>query len=161
MKKIVKNKTKERGFVLLYSILVSGIILSVGLSLGNILYKQVLLSSVAKSSIFAYYAADSGRECVGFWNERRAFNPENAGQNIICGESGLSGVSSSGSNYFIVLPGQFGEETTSCSVVTIQTVDPDNDVFQAISKGYNVSCDGVNDLANNPRAVERAVDIRI
>lgn len=58
---------KKAGFVLLYAVLVSGIILGVGLSLINLFTKQIILSSIGRNSQFAYYAADAGKQCAYFW----------------------------------------------------------------------------------------------
>jgi len=62
-----KLKHHNSGFVLLYAVLVSGIILSVGLSLMNLITKQITLSSIGRNSQFAYYAADAGKRCAFYW----------------------------------------------------------------------------------------------
>lgn len=62
-----KFTTNNSGFVLLYAVLVSGIILSVGLSLMNLITKQITLSSIGRNSQFAYYAADAGKRCAFYW----------------------------------------------------------------------------------------------
>ncbi|OJI09556.1 MAG: hypothetical protein COV08_00205 [Candidatus Vogelbacteria bacterium CG10_big_fil_rev_8_21_14_0_10_49_38] len=59
-----KKKTKK-GFALLYAILLSGAVLSVGLILMNIITKQLLFSSLNRESeVTYYYLANSGRECL-------------------------------------------------------------------------------------------------
>ncbi|MFA6416342.1 MAG: hypothetical protein WCW56_02545 [Candidatus Paceibacterota bacterium] len=62
-----KFKFLSKGFVLLYSLLVAGIVLAIGLSLSSIISKQITLSSIGKMSRVAYYAADAGRDCAFFW----------------------------------------------------------------------------------------------
>jgi hypothetical protein len=67
------SKTKEgvhfsEGFVLLFSVLVSSILLAVGLGIFSIAYKELLLSSSDRESQIAFYAADSGAECAIYWD---------------------------------------------------------------------------------------------
>lgn len=61
MIKIYKNK----GFALLYAILLSGAVLTIGIILMSIITKQIVFSSLGKESeITYYYLANSGRECL-------------------------------------------------------------------------------------------------
>jgi hypothetical protein len=46
--------------------------LVVGLSLADVAYKQVVLSSTAKNSQVAFYRADSAMECVLYWDQKFA-----------------------------------------------------------------------------------------
>lgn len=56
---------KKKGFALLYAILLTGAVLSVGVILMNIITKQLIFSSVSRQSeISYYYLANSGRECL-------------------------------------------------------------------------------------------------
>lgn len=63
----MNNIFNNKGFVLLYALLVAGIVLAIGMSLSGIISKQIQLSSIGKMSRIAYYAADSGRNCGMFW----------------------------------------------------------------------------------------------
>jgi hypothetical protein len=62
--KIQKNTS---GFALLYAVLLTGVILAIGLGLSSILTKQIILSSIGSNSQVAYYAANTGKECVFYW----------------------------------------------------------------------------------------------
>jgi Tfp pilus assembly protein PilV len=53
-----------RGFTLLVAIIFSSVILSVGLALTDIAYKQVILAQAAQQSQYAFYNADSAMECA-------------------------------------------------------------------------------------------------
>lgn len=55
---------KKRGFVILISIVVSSLLLSMGLFISNIAYKELLLSTSTKSSQAAFYVADSVMGCA-------------------------------------------------------------------------------------------------
>jgi hypothetical protein len=69
---MITNKfNKNKGFTLLFAVLVSVLILSVGISIINLSVKQVSLSGSGRESQYAFYAANTGIECVYFWD----FNP--------------------------------------------------------------------------------------
>lgn len=58
-------KYQQKGFALLYAILLTGAILSVGVILMNIITKQLLFSRLNRESEATYYyLANSGRECL-------------------------------------------------------------------------------------------------
>jgi len=69
------KNNKNNGFALLYAILLTGAILSVGVILMNIITKQIIFSSVMRNSENSYYyAANSGRECLKHYiNKTDAF----------------------------------------------------------------------------------------
>jgi hypothetical protein len=55
---------KENGFALLIAIIFMAAVLSLGLALGSLAYKQEVLASSALESQVAFYAADAGLECA-------------------------------------------------------------------------------------------------
>ncbi len=59
--------TEEKGFTLLFAVLVSILILSVGASIVNLSVKQIILSGSGRESQYAFYAANTGVECALFW----------------------------------------------------------------------------------------------
>ena len=61
-------KTKNKGFTLLLSVLISGIVLAVGLSLLSVALKQFKISSIGLNSEVAFQAANAGVECVKYWD---------------------------------------------------------------------------------------------
>ncbi len=68
------NKT-SRGFAMLFSVLLSSLLISIGLSIFNISLKEVDVSSSARDSQIAYYAADSARECAVYWDIKKGAFP--------------------------------------------------------------------------------------
>ncbi len=58
------------GFLLLTAILISTVVLSVGISMASIAYKELTLSITARDSMYAFYAADAGAECASYWDIR-------------------------------------------------------------------------------------------
>ena len=65
---------KESGFALLITLIVVGVVLSVGLSILDLSIRQVRLSTNAKESELAFHAANAGMECARYW--RRASSSE-------------------------------------------------------------------------------------
>jgi Tfp pilus assembly protein PilX len=62
--------TPQRGFTLLIAVVLTSVLLSVGLALLDIALKQVTLSSTARQSQYAFYAADSAMECALYWDQQ-------------------------------------------------------------------------------------------
>src|SRR5450759_3445707 len=57
-------KTENRGFALLIAVIFMSVMLSFGLALGSLGYKQQVLASGAIESQYAFYAADAALECA-------------------------------------------------------------------------------------------------
>ena len=64
----IQHTTYNKGYALILSIVVSSVVLSIGLSLLNIVQKELILSATGRDSQFAFYAADSGVECALYWD---------------------------------------------------------------------------------------------
>ncbi len=62
------NFKRERGVVILFAVLMVSVVLTVSMVLLNISYRQLVLSSVARESAFAFFAADSARNCAKYWD---------------------------------------------------------------------------------------------
>lgn len=62
------HATRSGGFALLFAILASSILLSVGLAIWNIAFREVILSSFGRESQSAFYIADSAIECALYWD---------------------------------------------------------------------------------------------
>lgn len=67
MKKYITLKN-NKGFTLLFAVIVSTLVLAVGGSIINIALKQVILSGVGRDSQYAFYAANTGIECALYWD---------------------------------------------------------------------------------------------
>ena len=69
--KTLKIKNKNNGFALLYTALVSSLLLSLAMSISVIVMKDIRLSSISRESQKAFYAADSAAECALYWSFRK------------------------------------------------------------------------------------------
>ena len=81
------NVKPLRGFTLLIAVMVSGVLLSIGLAIYNIVSKQIILSSAGRESQFAFFAADTGVECVLYWDSNYDAFSSSSVQVISCGGS--------------------------------------------------------------------------
>lgn len=62
---ILRQSSQEnQGFVILFAVLVSSIILLISVGMYSVVSKEVVLSSAARESQRAFYAADSALECA-------------------------------------------------------------------------------------------------
>jgi hypothetical protein len=59
-----KKEEKERGFVILIAIIVSSLLVSMGMFIASIAYKELQLSTSTKASQTAFYVTDSVMECA-------------------------------------------------------------------------------------------------
>jgi hypothetical protein len=60
--------SNKKGFAMLFAVLVSSVLLSVGISIFNLTLKELTLSSSGRESQFAFYSADTGIECALYWD---------------------------------------------------------------------------------------------
>lgn len=82
---------EPRGFTLLIAVVLTTVLVSVGLALFDVAYKQIVLTSAARQSQYAFYAADSGLECALFWDQKfNAFGGSNPQSTIRCGNTDIS-----------------------------------------------------------------------
>lgn len=58
----------KQGFVLFVALLTASLLLAIGLAVINLSLKGFTLSTDARESQFAFYAADSGAECALYWD---------------------------------------------------------------------------------------------
>ncbi len=109
---IKKNLKKQSGFTLFVALIVSSLLLSIGLSLSNIILKQLIFSGSGRESQIAFYAADSGAECALYWDVKdslgvttfdgpfsRYTTDDFEALDIRCGFSSVNGILGSVGNF--------------------------------------------------------------
>ncbi|MFA5764225.1 MAG: hypothetical protein WC915_05455 [archaeon] len=62
------KKNKKSGFAILFAVLASSLMITIGISIFNITLKEIMIATSAQDSERAYYAADSARECALYWD---------------------------------------------------------------------------------------------
>jgi type II secretory pathway pseudopilin PulG len=73
----MNKQSSESGFALLMTLIVVGVVLSIGMSILELSIKQVRLSTIAKESETAFNAANAGLECARYWRRKSFVEMEN------------------------------------------------------------------------------------
>ncbi len=151
----------HRGFTLLIAVVLTSVLLAVGIALLDIAYKQVILSTTAKQSQYAFYAADSAMECALYADQQlnAFYYNENNDIDLRCGGLAAQNYSESQSGNIrttrFTIPCAGGG--TSASVVIEKTngsATCDSNKKSCIyATGYN-TCN-----ASDPRRLERGLKV--
>ena len=74
---MIQVKNSKTGFALLISMIVVGVVVSVGLSILELTIKQLALATNSKDSEIALHAANAGLECAQYWRNKEFTKFEN------------------------------------------------------------------------------------
>lgn len=173
----IKNNKNHSGYTLLFAIILSSILLSVGVFIANITTKEVILSGVVKESAVSYAAAQSGMECALYYHYRGGgvFDRKSDESIPKCSNTSTKFIVDSSNNptffthSFDIKFYQGVERTDSnltnmCAKVIVRKYFEDAAAYSAgaqptrtliESKGYNVDCTRANE--NNVLKLERAI----
>jgi hypothetical protein len=152
--KITNFKTKKGGYAILFTVVVVGIISMITIGLSNAIYKQLILSSVAKDSTTAFYQADIASECAIYMDsESSSGNPSTppAVSTWTCGGQSLQYTAAS--NVYNLEPVNPSSSSVCFRAVITKTETTTEITTQIEAKGYNI-CDKANS-----RTVERAIKV--
>jgi len=161
---MTRYSQKKQGFVILFAVLISAVILMIGAGVFSISVKQSILSSAAREAQYAINAADMGLECVLYDDIQPSGNLNFSPQRVVC----LNDIQTWNPNapFKFKIPNPQGGE--SCAEVTrIATSYTSNEISQGlgsvldhkitvISRGFNI-CNGVDPALNDPLLVERVM----
>ena len=177
---IKPNNKKHSGFTLLFASLIVSLLLAIGLAILHITLEQLLLSTVAKESQFAFYNADTGIECALYYDRNNAAGKIFATSSDLTNAISLqSDISCSGTTLKAapaINPNDTCQNNTACTTTTFDLVfnapecklpSPLQLIHVTVSKtgtaagtdtliksyGYN-TCD-----PNNNRRVERGFSV--
>ncbi len=161
----------QQGFALLIAVIFMAVMLSLGVALGSLGYKQETLASTGVESQYAFYAADAALECILYYDQREnsfAYQPPNpppSQPSVEC--DGAPPVSSSivaenlsywELTYRFLLDNNTGNPR--CADVTIYkyaTALPNGITTYIFSQGYNVACNTVTN-SNGVNFVSSGLD---
>ncbi len=87
-------KKNMKGFTIFFAMLVAALSLSIGLAIYDLTAREIDLSNTATQSQYAIYAADTGAECVLYWDGK--YSPPLNGAASAFGTSSASTWASSG-----------------------------------------------------------------
>lgn len=154
-------KKTQRGFALLIAVIFMSVVLSFGLALGSLGYKQQVLASSAIESQYAFYAADAALECALYADQQQAlFNPP-GNMPLTCGGQSFPVTSTNstinGIPYLVSsAPNISLDDNTHCADITVYKPETSPATTYVFSQGYNVSCSTVTS-SNGARFASRGL----
>ncbi len=163
---IQKISHNNKGYTLLFAVLVSSLVLAVGISILEVSKKEFLLAAAARESTSAFYSADSGLECAAFYDDSGILFRITGGSSVFANSMKCSNhiptnsslTSSGGASVyaFDILLDDVGNGAYTCARVTV-TKDPKKTTIE--SRGYNIGWDTSTNTCSkpSPRRVERAI----
>lgn len=174
-----KFNKKNEGFVILYAVIVAMVVSVVGISLMNIITKQLVLSSISRNAKISYYAALAGRDCAEFWYENQNSqnqtgesyfggyvfddergevvwkNPANSVDISCINDGSISYEPDIQGSRKVVSEFQFSWNINNQQVCSHITVETNSDCpISIFSEGYNASCEQVDSNNYNFRLVK-------
>ncbi len=158
----------KRGFALLIAVIFMSVMLTFGLALSSLSYKQQILASSAVESQYAFYAADTAAECALYADEQLglfAYANHASPGTLSCG--GDIQVIGSGpgtncynqpscSNQWVSSTRLSLDSGTHCADVTVYKPASSGTTY-LFSQGYDVSCAAVSSSAGTARFVSRGL----
>lgn len=161
-KNIQKNKyfflvkfQPNRGFVMLFTVTISSILLSIALGIINISMNEVRFSTSARDTNDAFFAADIGAECALFFdNSDPDLNAFTGIAEMRCNKTNIK-LNGSAPSWNFVFTG-LGSSEQSCAKVTVVKNVIDPYTFTTITaKGYNIGDADCESTSSN--RVEREI----
>ena len=148
IKSNLKENNTEKGYAILFTVVLISVISLITFGLSNTIYKQVIINSVSKDSQSAFYQADVGTECALYADNMLGLSIPDP---WYCGGMTFTNVVGNASSYDFVSTASTSipPSTLSCFNFTITKNALSTDVQ---SRGYS-RCDG-----NSLRKVEREID---
>lgn len=142
----------KKGAVLLIAILMSSVALAVGFGVYNRTYKELLFASFWKQTQIAFSAADSGLECMLYWQLHPSTgSPAGSAQCFGPTVPGWTPPNATTGSIDIDVPGG------GCANVTVAW-DGAKNATTTVAHGYNNSC---ATKGTNPRTVERGLGVAL
>lgn len=164
-------RTHEKGIALFIAVIAISALLLISFSIADIAYKQQVISFAGRESKGAFYAADTGLECVLFHDLKVAdFFSTNSPAGGVTGTLSCDNQSFSGTVDPTTTSGIFSTTTSHVSadlnakncfkvdVAKVTNSSKGDIVTFVTSRGYNTTC--ANLASQGLRNVERALEVR-
>ncbi len=141
----------RRGFALLIAVIFMSVMLTFGLELASVGYKQTIIASSALGSQYAFYAADAALECMLYADQQQnlfeytSHDSGNPPGNITCDDTTATLINyaydASPSGRLLMSERVSLDGDTHCADVMISKPNPISSVTTYLySQGYNVPC---------------------
>ncbi len=153
-----KNK-KQKGYAMLFTVILVSAISIITAGIINATYKQVVLSSLAKNSQLAFYQADMASDCALYADqvlrlkeENKELFTEGGGGSWSCGEYDLF-INPISKDDYDIFSKSLSSSTEPCFRIEVRKTISKTTDTKIKAKGYNV-CN-----LYNQRTVERTIEI--
>ena len=141
-----------RGFTLLIAVILTSVLVSIGLALVDIAYKQLTLASTVKNSQLAFYNADAALECALYLDQRfNAFSAAIATTSVQCHTTTPISVTAQTSG--ATRTSTFSVPCTSGTNAAVTVIKNTSGTTAIYANGYS-SCS-----TSDPRRVERGLKV--
>ena len=137
---------KKQGFALLVAVIFMSVMLTFGVTLGSLAYKQQVLASTAVESQYAFYAADAALECALYADQQQNLfayppnSPSSAPAMTCDGSAPMSATFTYTASRLVVFNRVSLDSGTRCADVTVYKPPVSSGTTYLFSQGYNVSC---------------------
>ncbi len=150
-----KEKSKKnKGFVLLFTVVLSSVVFAIALGIANVLYKEIRFGTSAKNTNDAFFAADTGAECA-LYNDKstsQSFVQNGSTGTVQCMGTTIA-ISGAYPVWDFIVSG-LGSSGEGCAKVRVnKTFSPNTSL---ISKGYN---NGGSSCIQDSSSVERQLEL--
>lgn len=146
----------SQGFVVLFTILISSIVLLMALGITNIATKEITLSIQTRDAARAFFAADAGMECA-LYQDRVAGTFSGTLAPFQCNDLPVSVLDDTSPVYTFYA--SVGVNNDSCVKVEIDKAFNGGTQTRITALGYNTQFDGLNlncgENTSNARRIER------
>lgn len=161
-------KKTQRGFALLVAVIFMSVMLTFGITLGSLAYKQQVLASTAVESQYAFYTADAALECALYADQQQnlfAYPPSQPSSapamscDVYSSPFSSSIISYTEGVRWVISYRLSLDSGTRCADVTIYKPAVNSGTTYLFSQGYNVSCATV-ESPDGARFVSRGLNAR-
>lgn len=158
----MKHYTTNQGFVILFTILISSLVLLMALGIANVATKEVTLSIQSRDAARAFFAADAGMECALYADKHDdAFHQGIA--SILCNGISIPVTLLNNTATQFSFYSKVGVNDDNCVYVNIDTDYTDIHGVPHLTRitalGYNTLFDNdtqtCGENLSNPRRIER------
>jgi hypothetical protein len=160
IKKNIAFRIKEKyqkGFALLFAVLLSSIILAIAIGVTSISLNEINFGTSGKDAGDAFFAADTGAECALFYDSSTPANNAFTGTaQMSCAGNVISPAQTSPLVSTFVVSG-LGSSGNACAMVTVDKSNPGG-TTAIVSKGYNKGGNG-GSCEPGSNSVERELDV--
>lgn len=152
-------KKENKGFVILFAVMISSIVLAIAMGVANVAFKELKFGTSVKAGNDAFFATDTGLECALANDKTTSFSFTQSGSTgtVQCVGRNIP-LTGSYPNWTFVISG-LGSGGQSCAKVTVTKIPGSTVRTNVISKGYNDGGTVEGFCTQGANSVERVLEL--